>query len=87
MLILQGLPFVGYRGLTVDIQKAVVETYFTFYFPLQTKGDRPLEDIIAEHTSKLQKKSLLFSGSNTQLSSLQKVSHDRYCSSDPTQPG
>jgi len=37
-----------------------------------TKGDRPLEDIIAEHTSKLQKKSLLFSGSNTQLSSLQK---------------
>lgn len=43
------------------------------YFSLQTKGDRPLEEIIAEHTTKLQKKSLLFSGSNTQLSSLQKV--------------
>lgn len=37
-----------------------------------TKGERPLEDIVAEHASKLQKKSLLFSGSNTQLSSLQK---------------
>ncbi|XP_068729397.1 CDK-activating kinase assembly factor MAT1-like isoform X2 [Montipora capricornis] len=37
-----------------------------------TKGERPLEDIVAEHASKLQKKSLLFGGSNTQLSSLQK---------------
>lgn len=37
-----------------------------------TKGDRPIEDIIAEHTDKLQKKSLLFTGSNTQLSSRQK---------------
>jgi len=42
----------------------------------QVKGDRPLDDIIAEHASKLQKKSLLFSTSNTQLSSLQKVSQD-----------
>lgn len=37
-----------------------------------TKGDRPLEDIIAEHTSKLQKKSLLFSGSSTQFSTSKK---------------
>lgn len=36
------------------------------------KGDRPLDDIIAEHASKLQKKSLLFSASNTKLSSMQK---------------
>ncbi|KAJ7352992.1 CDK-activating kinase assembly factor MAT1 [Desmophyllum pertusum] len=37
-----------------------------------TKGDRPLDDIIAEHASKLQKKSLLFTANNSQLSSLQK---------------
>ena len=42
----------------------------------QAKGDRPLDDIIAEHASKLQKKSLLFSASNTKLSSMQKVSQD-----------
>ena len=42
----------------------------------QVKGDRPLDDIVAEHASKLQKKSLLFSASNTQLSSSQKVSQD-----------
>jgi len=42
----------------------------------QAKGDRPLDDIIAERESKLQKKSLLFSASNTKLSSMQKVSQD-----------
>lgn len=36
------------------------------------KGDRSLDDIIAEHANKLQKKSLLFSAQNTQLTSLQK---------------
>ena len=49
-------------------QSRFLKTFF------QTKGDRPLDDIIAEHASKLQKKSLLFSASNTQLSSMQKVS-------------
>lgn len=37
-----------------------------------TRGELPLEDIVAEHASKLQKKSLLFSGRSTQGSSLQK---------------
>ena len=48
-------------------------TVFDNFFSRQ-KGDRPLDDIIAEHASKLQKKSLLFSASNTKLSSVQKVS-------------
>lgn len=37
-----------------------------------TRGELPLQDIVAEHASKLQKKSLLFSGRSTQGSSLQK---------------
>lgn len=37
-----------------------------------TRGELPLEDIVAEHASKLQKKSLLFSGRSTHGSSLQK---------------
>lgn len=37
-----------------------------------TRGELPLEDIVAEHASKLQKKSLLFSSRSTQGSSLQK---------------
>lgn len=51
-------------------------------FLLQTKGDRPLEAIIAEHTSKLQKKSLLFSGSSTQFSTSKKVGPEKFLSAD-----
>lgn len=36
------------------------------------KGDRSLDDIIAEHANNLQKKSLLFSAQNTQMTSVQK---------------